>query len=422
MKDINNNKKQTVNSILDNFKKNLFGIEYYYDKFGSLAKGEDVDELKRNSEFVLSCLKEIGIDTKKSKTNKTKQSISKEMILQLATKIQKQPKISAKNYEILSRSSFLMLNNYFEYLLSDLLSYHYNKFQKSLNEKKFGIALKEINEFESIEEFTRSLITKEVESMMVELSFDELLEHFHKNLEIDNERQIIFWDKIRESRERRHLIVHNSSIVNKKYILRTNNPFNLKIGDVIHIDEEYFRNSCKEFLLAGLILSYNSWGKWDKEKSTEAIYEMMSDSFDLLKQNEYLIVSRFTNYCQKIEPRNEEQEDALLRIKFNRLISLKKLGSESELLKETKKMKLGTASPIFKLAYSIITENHKDLIELVKLSKVMGDLDINKYNEWPIFEFVRIIPELNSKIETELKITLANKVIPKKGQKIKIEH
>lgn len=52
----------------------------------------------------------------------------------------------------------------------------------------------------------------------------------------------------------------------------------------------------------------------------------------------------------------------------------------------------------------------------------MGDLDINKYNEWPIFEFVRIIPELNSKIETELKITLANKVIPKKGQKIKIEH
>lgn len=349
MKDINNNKKQTVNSILDNFKKNLFGIEYYYDKFGSLAKGEDVDELKRNSEFVLSCLKEIGIDTKKSKTNKTKQSISKEMILQLATKIQKQPKISAKNYEILSRSSFLMLNNYFEYLLSDLLSYHYNKFQKSLNEKKFGIALKEINEFESIEEFTRSLITKEVESMMVELSFDELLEHFHKNLEIDNERQIIFWDKIRESRERRHLIVHNSSIVNKKYILRTNNPFNLKIGDVIHIDEEYFRNSCKEFLLAGLILSYNSWGKWDKEKSTEAIYEMMSDSFDLLKQNEYLIVSRFTNYCQKIEPRNEEQEDALLRIKFNRLISLKKLGSESELLKETKKMKLGTASRFLNL-------------------------------------------------------------------------
>ena len=308
-----------------------------------------------------------------------------------------------------------MLNNYFEYLLSDLLSYHYNKFQKSLNEKKFNLALKEINEFESIEEFTKALITKEVESMMVELSFDELIEHFHNTLEIDNEKEIINWDKIRECRERRHLIVHNSSIVNHKYLSRTKNPFNLKVGDLIHIDKEYFSNSCKEFFLAGLLLSYNAWGKWDKDDATKAIREMMVDSFELLKQNEFQLVSRITDYTQKIEGRNEEQEDFLLRTKFNRLISLKKLGNETALSKELKKIKIGTASPIFKLAHAILSENHKNIIELVKQSKAMDELDTVRYNEWPIYEFVRTNSEINKKIEAELKITGANMVLPKAG-------
>jgi hypothetical protein len=311
-----------------------------------------------------------------------------------------------------------MLNNYFEYLLSDLLSYHYSKFQNSLNEKKFNIALKEINEFDTIEDFTKSLITKEVEAMIVELSFNELLEHFHTTLGIDNEKSIVNWDTIIECRERRHVIVHNSSLVNKKYLIRTKNPFNLKIGDTVHVDKEYFLNSCKEFFLAGLLLSYNSWGKWDKESTTQAIKELMFDSFELLKQHEYTLVARFTDYLQKIDPRTEEQEDCLMRARFNRLIALKKLGSDHALTKELTKLKVGTASPIFKLAYSILAGKHENIIELVKQSKAVDELDIHKYREWPIYEFLRSIPELNNKIEAELGTTDANMALPKAGQRI----
>jgi len=60
-------KKQTVESILNGFKKNLFGIEYYYDKFGSLAQGVDNDEVKKSGEYLESCFKEIGFDPKKQR-------------------------------------------------------------------------------------------------------------------------------------------------------------------------------------------------------------------------------------------------------------------------------------------------------------------------------------------------------------------
>jgi hypothetical protein len=410
-------KKPTVEKILKGFKKNLFGIEYYYDKFGNLAHGVDLDEVKKSGQYIDACFKEIGFDPKKSKTELAEKKIPSDKVMMLFQKLKKQPKISAKNYEILSRSSFLMLNNYFEYLLSDLLSYHYNKFQKSLNEKKFNLALKEINEYETIEEVTKALITKEVESMMVEMSFDELLEHFHSTLEIDNEKDIINWDIIRECRERRHLIVHNSSMVNKKYILRTKNPLNLKMGEIVHVDKDYFTKACKEFHIAGLLLSYNSWGKWDKEEATEAVYSMLVDSFELLKQKDYDFVSRLTTYTQKIEARDEYQEDFLLRIKVNRLIALKKLADSNNLSKELKKIKAGTVSPVFKLAIAILSDKHDNIIDLVKQAKAINELDLNKYKEWPIYDFIRDISDINTKIEKELKIPVISTVLPNIGRK-----
>jgi len=400
-------KKETISTILINFKNNLFGIEYYFDKFGSLARGTDIEQMKKSSDYITDCFTEIGIDIKTKENNNT---VSNEKLIQLSKKLTKQPKISSKNYEILSKSSFLMLNNYFEYLLSDLLSYHYNKFQKSLNEKKFNLALKEINEYETIDEVTKALITKEVETMMVEMTFDELLEHFHTTLEINNEKDIINWDLIRECRERRHLIVHNSSLVNKKYISRTKNPFNLKIGETIYVTKDYFIKSCREFYLAGILMSYNCWGKWDKDAATEAIYHIMVDSFELLKQNDYDLVCRFTNYSKTIEARNEKQEDYLLRTNVNRLIALKKLDDTSILSKELKKFKTGTISPIFKLAFAILSDNHKNIIDLVKQAKSINELDFTKYQEWPIYDFIRNTEELNNEIEKELNTSSIKKV------------
>lgn len=400
---------QTVETILSGFKNNLYGINYYYYKIGNLALGVDIDEIKRSSEYLEDCLKEIKkLNAKGTKTENAENVIPENKAIELFRKLKKKPKISAKNHEILSKSSFLMLNNYFEYLLSDLLSYHYNKFQKSLNEKKFNLALKEINEYETIEEFTRALIIKEVESMMVEMTFDELLGHFHLTLEIDNEKEIVNWDRIRECRERRHLIVHNSSIVNKKYILRSKNPYNLKIGDIVTVDKEYFYESSKEFFLAGLLLSYNAWGKWDKEEATAAVKQIMVDSFEILKQQDYDLVSKFTTYAKKIEGKNEAQENYLLRTKVNRLIALKKLKENTSLINELKKIKVGTASPIFKLAFAILSDKHDNLLELVKQAKSIGELDLNSYKEWPIYDFIRENGDINSKIETELKITDAN--------------
>lgn len=394
--------KINVEFIYKSFVDNIESVHLYFQKFGSLAIGEDETIINEKEKFYKEFLSELTADLEKLKEEKENDVIqdydSEKIFRKFASKIGKKNKISPKNFEILSRSSFLMLNNYFEYLLTDLLTYYYNKFKNSLNEREFKLSLKELNEYETIEEVNKFLILKEVETILVEKTFDQLLTHFEEKLSISLERDLINWEKIIEFRERRHLIVHNSSIVNKKYISRTKNPFNLNVGETVHIDNQYFMNSLKEFKLAGQLLLFNCWGNWDKENIDKAIYEIMIQTFEDLKVKNYEIVTKTCKYSEKIEARNEQQEDIIFRVNINKAIALKKLKNTSELTKTLKKIQVGTASPIFKIAYQILNDNHNGLIDNFKKAIILDEVNIDFYLEWPIFDFVRENKELHLEI------------------------
>lgn len=409
----------SVEKIFYTFSRNIYGSELYYSKFSNLALTEDNDEVKRSNEYIELCFKELGIDPHSdSKTDK--KEFSAEQVKTFVRKMTKTPKITYKNFEILSNSSFLMLNNYFEYLLADLLSYYYNKFDGSISNKEIVTSLGHLNEFESIEDFKKDLILREVESMLIEKSFPDLLKHFHEFLKIELSKDIIDWSKIEEIRERRHLIVHNSARVNKKYMTRTKNPFNFKQGDFVQIGAEYFTTALKEFKLAGYLLTFSCWGKWDKDKSTEAINKLMMESFEALKENDYDFALRLTRYLKHIEPMDEEQEDLALRTKFNQCIALKALEKTTELTRELKKIKVGTASPIFKLGHSILSgDKLSTIIDLIKQSFSLDEIDIEKYNEWPIYASLRTDSQADELIRKTMKelgktkeIAYAAKTIP----------
>jgi hypothetical protein len=394
--------KINVEFIYKSFIDNIESVSLYFEKFGSLAIGEDETIIVEKEKFYKDFVSEITATIEKLKEEKEDGVIqdydSEKVFRKYASKIEKRNKISPKNFEILSRSSFLMLNNYFEYLLTDLLTYYYNKFKNSLNEKEFKLSLKELNEYETIEEVNKFLILKEVEAILVEKTFDQLLTHFEEKLTISLERDLINWDKIVEFRERRHLIVHNSSIVNKKYLSRTKNPFNLKIGETVHIDNNYFINALKEFKLAGQLVLYNCWGNWDKENIDKALYEIMIQTFENLKVKNYEMVIKTCKYSEKIKARNENQENLMFRVNINKAIALKKLNNNAELTKTLKTIQVGTASPIFKIAFQILNDNHVGLVDNFKKAIILDEVNVDYYLEWPIFDFVRETEKLHLEI------------------------
>lgn len=405
--------ENSIANILENYKDNLTAVESYFEKFGNIAEDEDEDALRKSGEYLNHCLEDIGFDLKSFETyinsdedkindnsdgNKSINLTSKDLI-EFAKKISSQPRLSLKNYEILSSSTFLILNNYFEYLLADLLTYYYFNFKNSLNSKEIKVSLLDISEYESIEELEKALIFREVETMLIELTFDGLLEHFQKKLSINLVKNIIDWDEIKEYRERRHIIVHNASIINKKYQVRTGNPYDLEIGDKINISKAYFKKALNNFKLAGILLSFNCWGNWEKENLDKAIHTILMESFHSLSINELNNCLNFTDYAEQITPKNEYQEDLLLRLKFNKCIALKKLDHTKELDDLLKKINVGTASPLFKLAYAILSDNKNDsILKLIEQTYAIGEIEMSDYLEWPLFSFVREKPKLNKEV------------------------
>jgi hypothetical protein len=289
-----------------------------------------------------------------------------------------------------------MLNNYFEYLFSDLLSYYFKKNSSALGGKKITLSLEELKKYSSINEAHEDLIYKEVESLLLELNFEELKSYFKEKLKIGLEEELINWSFINEIRERRHIIVHNNSIVNNKYLVRTNNPFSLRLNKEALIDNKYFLSAFNEIKVAGVLLCLNCWGNWDKDQTTDAIEEIMDISFQNLKQDNYDFVNKICMYTEKnIRSRNDDEDDCIYRIKFNHCIALKNLGQKDELAKKLSAIKIGALSPIFKIVHNILKDKDIDAVKLLDKAKAVGDLSLEQYQDWPIFKSIRANNELN---------------------------
>ena len=288
-----------------------------------------------------------------------------------------------------------MLNNYFEYLFADLLSFHFSNNKNIIEEKNISISLSELKNYSTIDEAHKDLLFKEIEKLLLDLNFEEVKDYF-KKLDVSLAEESINWNLINEIRERRHLIVHNNSLVNQKYINKSKNIFNFIVGDAVKIEEDYLKNAIDEILFAGSLLIANCWEKWEKEFASDAISEIMVLTFDLLKRKNYNLVIRLCKYVEKnIKPRDENEETYLLHIKFNFCIALKRLEKNKELICELEKIRVINLTPIYKLAKSILSDEIEGVRNTFKQAVIVDQLIIDQYYEWPLFEDLRENIELN---------------------------
>lgn len=371
---------------MENALKKTFGQEAFEEIMAKIDENEEVEKIEVFEEVEET--KNTLVENDEINESKTS-AYTKSNLFDLMIQMENAPKLQTKNYEILASSTFLILNNYFEFLFADLLTFHFTSNRSLIGEKNINISLNDLKNYSTIEEAYDDFLFKEVEKLLLEMTFEEIKNYF-KKLDVSLSENFINWDYINEIRERRHLVVHNNSIVNKKYITKSNNPYNLNIGDVAKIDAEYLNKSIVEIQIAGILLIMNCWGKWEKKYASDAIMELLILTFDLLKQKRNKTALKICEYVEKnIKPSNDDEENCIIRIKFNYCISLKRIGEKKLLEKKLDELRVGTMSPIFKIAKHILCDEHIIAISLFKQSIITDDFIIDHYLEWPIFEEIR---------------------------------
>lgn len=399
--------KYDIDRVHGSFSANMKGLRTFVTQLTPVVKKHDVDSLKKVVKDIEKVFKTVGIsesELRAKKIKKTKLKLTQEQenqILAVAKNLVRHPPLPLHNLELLHKSTFVMLISYLDFLISDLIHYYYQVYPRSLSGKDLSITLNELNVCSNLGEARDFIVNKEVESVLYR-SLPEQRKYFSNQLKIDCKENIINWNKINEAVERRNIIVHNNSIINRRYLKNVDLSFvpgkrkDLKEGEKIVIDEDYFAGLFDEIFVAGTILIQCCWRKWKKDDINEANVSLRDSVYDALLEERWAIAERLGLFSKECDVGNQSNR---LCLEINYWQSLKWQNKKDELEKELKRFDVSGLSPRYALALCALKSDRDGFYKNVKKAIITDKLTKEDLMEWPLFREFRRDPDFEKRIK-----------------------
>ncbi len=395
-KNKNGKNKPLLRKVYDNFVANIRSLNIFVKHLSPEALKQDQAKLRSITSYFENIFKRAGINLKELRNESEGladikvSAMQKRKIVGGLTKYMI-PRATIPYTGILFNSSLVTLISYLDYLISDLFHFYYYSYPNSLSTKEQSIMLNELVSCRDIQEAINLVISKEIEKIMYQ-GLEEKIRYLEKTLKIDCGSQFVKWNIINEAVERRNLIVHNNSIINKRYkkiidsSIFNKNKKKPKIGQKIYVGEKYFKKVFGECFLAGIILLQNCWRKWKADEMGDADSYLIDTIFDLLCEEEWPLAEKIGLYaknCVKVKTAS----NLILRVNYCQ--ALKWQNKNAELETELRQFDLSAMSPEFLLAIAALkSDAHsfylhlRDAISVKRISK--DDLML-----WPLFRELR---------------------------------
>jgi len=390
-----------IGVITSRFIDNLEDLRGFVHNLAPFAKAYD-DKAKEVYEGVSSILRtvpkisrqEITIELVEKEVEGAARSIVSFIKSQVATRY-----LNRNQTEILYKTSFVMLISYFDYLMSDIIWCYYKTFPGALRGKDLSISISDLRRCGDKDEAVDYILGKKVDSVLYGPLTNQL-SFFSSEFRIGLNKRIVKWDAINEAVERRNLIVHNSGIVNRRYITNVKKlAKGIKQGDVLSVDARYLKNMLEEVFLAGIVLAENCWRKWFKKKTEGAGDILVNEAGKAIYWRDWNLVERLCLYAKGI-PESDGIDMDTIEIYY--CYALKKRGKRDKMEAELGKFRRKELRPLIMAMVCALVDDKdgfyecvKDLAELGKPSKesFIGDFD------WPTLMDIRKDEDYEERIE-----------------------
>lgn len=305
--------------------------------------------------------------------------------------------------ELLYKTSFVMLISYFDYLVSDLIHCYYRMYPKALS-GELSISFNELKQCYSLEEAIDFILNKKVESVLYG-NLRSQMTYLKNDLKINLNEKIINWDVINEAVERRNIIVHNNSMVNRRYLNNVKMSGDVlkknvvKEGEVLTVDGEYFKKIHDEIMLAGLLLVQGCWRKWTNKDIEDADKSLIFITEKALIREDWKVAERLGLFGRNIDINSDEHKYMLT---FYYCESLKQQGRKEELNKELENINEEGLSPMFMATICALKDDKDSFYKYVKkvaeMGKIRKDVFYAPY-DWPVFNNFRKDKDYKDNVE-----------------------
>jgi len=409
--------KYSIKTIYHGFVSNLENLQLFVNRLSPVATRHDKASIDQINRVMDKTFKIMGFSKrellKKVKNNeKINIKLNKKQGETVINTLKALPKdMSLHNIELLHKSSFIMLTCYFDFLITDLMRYFYDLYPESLSNKDLSVSLSELKTCKDIQEAVDYAVSKEIDKVLYK-SLSEQIRYFETFLKIECKNNFINWEKLNEAIERRNIIVHNNSVINRRYLRNINvsvlnkKKKDLKEGNQIKITKDYFMGILDEFYIAGIVLMQSCWRKWKKEDVKFADEELISNSYSLLVQEKWSMAERLGLFSQTCSLGNEQNR---LYLDINHCQALKWQGKKGSLEKEIKKFDISSLSPIYKLALHTLRSDRKNFYKHLKDAVIVDGLNKDAINQWPLFREFRKDPNYEKRTKRILRLVSKKK-------------
>ena len=398
--------------IIESFSNNLESIRVFVSNVEPVAIAYD-EQVSKKMENIKGEIEEIissgetataivnNIPIKKREIPKERVEKAAEDIISILRDYKRLPRITIAQLELLYRSSFVMLISFFDFIMYDIIHCYYKMYPESLSDKDLSIDLSELKLCGDRDEAIDVILNKKVDSIMRDPLEKQKL--FFKNiLKIDLKEKIINWDIINEAVERRNIVVHNNSIVNRRYL--KNVDFSVvpekrkatKEGEQISVTTEYFKRAYDEILIAGVVLVQSCWRKWMKDDVKDADHSLISSIFELLTKEEWSVAERTGVFSKDIKVHDAASRHIL---DINYCQSLKWQGKNAELNAELNKFDESNLSPRFMVALSALKGDKDSFYENMEKAVAVEEMTEEDFRHWPLFRELRQDVEYDERIK-----------------------
>lgn len=308
-------------------------------------------------------------------------------------------KKTSSHIELLYKNAFISLITSVEWFFAQILHFYYDKYPESAGIQNKTLTLNDLKTFESIKDAEKHLIEEKIEDVL-RGNFESWIELLKRDLKLSLGYLDPHKDDLVEIYQRRNLLIHNGGVVNSIYFskVKAEKRKDIKLNQKLKIGKVYLDAAIRKMHLLYILIGSELWKKLDPNDKnrgdilTDIIYENLTKSrWDIAEGLSHFVINDAKmNVTDKVVGQ------------LNNWLCKKRLGKFNEVKNDVEKADFSDKKEIFQLGLLALQENKEKFFELLPYALDSRQLNIERLEEFPIFEEMRKTEEY-SKFKLESK-------------------
>ncbi|MEK9213145.1 hypothetical protein [Sphingomonas sp. 2378] len=258
-----------------------------------------------------------------------------------------------------------------------------------LSEKTMSLA--RILRAESIAELAEEAVTDEVYLFSRE-SHDIQVSYIEDKFDVDIKKDWKRWPDFIEVFERRNLVAHGEKLFTKRYVDNCLNHghkgSDSVLGMPIQVTIRYIRQCLSILTECAILTTFSLWRKHVRNEEEDAFGFMVMVSFDLIKSRQYSLAAYVCEYALSLKTKGRK-ENVRLRLVVNLASAHAHLDQRDAAEGVLDKEDWVATSDDFRICVAALRRDVDEVIRLMPITKASGNIDIESFRDWPVFDFVK---------------------------------